>query len=91
MIIDAKIAGPCNHNGCKNPAEFNVCFALRVNAKHPPAISTPIVQVCAEHNGVVWADIYSEAGWKQICDGMIASGYAKPVIKHSYLVIEPII
>jgi len=91
MIINAKIAGQCNHKGCDKKAEFNVCFALRVNDKHPPAVSTPIIQVCGEHMDVKWEDIYTPEGWEMICNGMVKMGYARPEIEYSYLEIKTII
>jgi hypothetical protein len=89
-IVNPNIAGPCNHEGCAKPAEFNVCFALRVHDKHEPAVSTPIVQVCADHNDVEWKDIYSPAGWHQICEAFNDIGRSAPKVEFSYLLITPI-
>lgn len=80
----------CNLIGCTNDAEFEVVFALRVHANHPPAISTPIIKVCAEHNDVKWDDVCNEKGWNQIVSGMLAAGKAAPTKKYSYIEIRPI-
>ena len=90
MLIDARKAGPCNKNGCTNVAKFNVCFALRVHPNHSPAISTPIVQVCAEHNDVTWDEMYTDEGWRIICEGFRKMGRQEPKVKFSYLEITPI-
>lgn len=89
-IINPHIAGMCNHKHCVNIAQFNVCFALRVHDKHPPAISSPVFQVCADHNDVKWIDVYSERGWALICKGFTSIGRQAPTIKYSYLEITPI-
>jgi hypothetical protein len=89
-IINARIAGTCNKDGCTKTAEFNVCFALRVHDRHEPAVSTPIVQVCADHNDVEWKEMYSPAGWEKICKAFKAMGRAEPKVEFSYLLITPI-
>lgn len=90
MTINPRHRGHCNKVGCTNLADFNVQFALRVHANHQPAISSPIVQVCKDHNDVEWKDVYTDEGWKQICEGFKAMGRMAPKVEFSYLEITPI-
>lgn len=80
----------CNKQNCKNEAEFEVVFLLRMHAKHPPAVSTPLIYVCKDHSDVEWDDVYTDEGWKKIEDSFLNTGYAAPKKEYSCIEIREI-
>lgn len=80
----------CNREKCKNEAKFEVVFLLREYANHPPAVSTPVIFVCSDHSDITWKDVYTEDGWRQICNTFLDAGYASPAKEHSCIEIRDI-
>lgn len=80
----------CDKNDCKKDARFSVIFELRVTKGGPAAQSTPIMNVCEDHMEVEWKDIYSDDGWKRLCEAFKAIGRMPPVKEFSNIAIIPI-
>jgi len=78
----------CDIKDCINPAKYKVGLELRAHGNHPPAKTTPMVNVCEVHKIVKWDELVNDEGWTKICNNFLARGLAVPLKKYSNVYIE---
>lgn len=83
-------SGECMIKDCGKPGAFTVHYELRVTRKGGCATSTPILRVCKDHSDVGFNDVFTDAGWEQICKALESIGRVRPVKEFSGISIIPI-
>jgi hypothetical protein len=81
----------CDCQGCNNKPTHYVALELRVHPDHKPAVSRPVVFVCAEHaQDVKWEDLVTDEAWQQIAEQFTQAGFRKPDRRYSNLKVLPL-
>lgn len=81
----------CQQTFCNHQATSEIHLEFRVNASHPPAVSSTLVYLCNAHAlAATWDDLVSEADFDAIGNRFEEVGRRRPVKQYCNIVITPI-